>query len=127
NVYEDTEFHYFTRYAFTRASGSSRNTVRRNYLNSRSAVDITSGAPCTNDTGLLGGINWTGDAGIGIYPWSSNILENNLTESLYTGIDGEGSGTNQSNSLYGNIGLTVVLGARTTAHGVARVQHRPLS
>src|SRR4030095_5807214 len=127
NLFEENEFYYFHRHGFILASGSSRNTVRRNYLNSRSAVDITSGAPCTNDTGLLGGINWTGDAGIGIYPGSSNILENNLTESLYTGIDGEGSGTNQSNSLYGNIGLTVGLGVRTTARGTTPVKNWTLT
>ncbi len=98
HLIEENEGYDFFRHGINLKEDNS--IIRRNYLNSRGAVDLP-GSP--NENAGAGGQR--GDAAITAYPGINNIIENNISEGQYTAYDLEALGTTSDNKLLGNISI----------------------
>ena len=100
NLVEENEFYMFHRHAVL-AYNTIRNTIRRNYSNSRGYPDLPGGYPS--------GESGRGDSGIAIYPGSNNILENNISENTSDGFTVDSayweSHETNNNGFFGNMAL----------------------
>lgn len=102
---EENEAYSYHRSAFVFQTGTSNSTMRRNYAHSRSY-----------DRSLLPGAytdidSTRGDYAYGLYPASSNILENNIGEDNYAGILLQAQGSVNSNQMLGNVMVDNLYGA----------------
>jgi hypothetical protein len=106
SLIEENEVYSYSRNGL---GGGSRNTYRRNYINSRNHADISGGLTSNNPA--------RGDTGYIYYPSSDNLVENNISEGNSTGFQLSALGPTKDNKLYGNISLGDGYGALLTARG----------
>jgi Right handed beta helix region len=105
---EESEFYSFHRHAIL-VYHTNNSTFRRNYFNSRGHADIAGGRSS--------GTASRGDDAIVIYPGSSNIVENNISEGIGVGFSIQADGTADNNQLFGNISLNDHYGVTVRARG----------